>query len=68
LKNDSESRLAVVLAKRNWQVQKEPADLRILLESGIAAKDAEALAMVRAWIAQSKIEDPATSAWLRASP
>ncbi len=50
---------ALALAKQNWAVQKEPADLRILLDSALAAKDKAALATVRAWVRQTGIEDAA---------
>ncbi|HEY0489113.1 MAG TPA: hypothetical protein VGD30_06320 [Telluria sp.] len=48
---------AVRLAKLNWAVQKEPADLRILADAAAASGDAEATRLVRAWIKQSGIED-----------
>ena len=48
---------AVRLAKLNWAVQKEPADLRILAQAGAASGDAEAIGLVRAWLARSRIED-----------
>src|SRR5262249_26306266 len=40
---------ALALARENWQVQKEPADLLILAASAVAARDAAALAAVHAW-------------------
>ena len=48
---------AVRLAKLNWAVQKEPADLRILAQAALASKDPEATAIVRNWLGSSKIED-----------
>jgi Tfp pilus assembly protein PilF len=48
---------AVLLAKLNWAVQKEPADLRILAQAAAASKDPEAAAIVRDWLKTSKIED-----------
>jgi predicted Zn-dependent protease len=48
---------AVRLAKLNWAVQKEPADLRILAQAAAASKDPEATAIVRDWLRTSKIED-----------
>jgi hypothetical protein len=48
---------ALALAKQNWAVQKEPADLRILLDSALAAQDKAALDTVRTWIRQTGIED-----------
>ena len=50
---------AVRLAKLNWAVQKEPADLRILAQAALASKDAEARALVRDWMNSSRIEDAA---------
>lgn len=48
---------AVRLAKANWMVQKEPADLRILAESALASGDPEARSMVSEWLRSSRIED-----------
>jgi len=53
---------AVRLAKLNWAVQKEPADLRILAQTAAASKDPEAAAIVRDWIKTSKIEDVSLAA------
>jgi len=55
---------AVRLAKLNWAVQKEPADLRILAQAALASGDAEAQALVRAWIKSSRIEDASLAATL----
>jgi tetratricopeptide (TPR) repeat protein len=38
---------ALKLAEENWQVQKEPADVRILLEAALAARDFAAVEVVR---------------------
>jgi tetratricopeptide (TPR) repeat protein len=51
--------ITAMLAKQNWAVQKEPADLRILLDSAAAAQDKAAIDTVRAWIRQTGIEDDA---------
>ena len=40
-------RLALQVAQRNWEVQKEPADARILLEAAKAAGDDKAAQAVR---------------------
>jgi Tfp pilus assembly protein PilF len=48
---------AVRLAKQNWMVQKEPADLRILADAAAASGDPEAARMVRDWMRSSHIED-----------
>ena len=53
---------AVALARANWSVQREPADLRILIEAARAADDAGALAMAAAWIAVNRLEDAALAA------
>jgi Tfp pilus assembly protein PilF len=60
LRNDPKA--AVSLAKANWMVQKEPADLRILVEAAAASDDPEATAMVRDWLRSSHIEDKTIAA------
>ena len=55
---------ALALARDNWKVQREPADLRILAEAALATKDAVALETVDRWIDDMRIED-ATLAALR---
>ena len=50
---------AVKLAMLNWAVQKEPADLRILVESAAASGDPVAGAMAKKWIASTHIEERA---------
>ena len=62
LRNDPAA--AVRLAKLNWAVQKEPADLRILAEAAAASGDAEATQLVRNWIKSSHIEDRTIQATL----
>lgn len=49
---------ALELATKNWAVQKEPADARVLLEAAVAAKDAKAAAPVLEWLDQTKFTDP----------
>ena len=49
---------ALALARANWEVQREPADARILLEAADAAHDPAAAAPVVAWVRSSGIEDP----------
>lgn len=44
---------ALKLAVANWQIQKEPADARILLEAALAAHQPEAAEPVRAFIKQA---------------
>jgi hypothetical protein len=53
---------AVRLAKLNWAVQKEPADLRSLAQAAAASGDPEARAIVRTWLKTSAIEDAALAA------
>ena len=43
--------------EENWQVQKEPADVRILLEAALAARDAATVEAVREWLNGSRLED-----------
>ena len=50
-------RAALQLALANWQVQKEAADLRILLEAALAARDPAAVADALAWRRQHRFED-----------
>lgn len=53
---------AVRLAKLNWAVQKEPADLRILAQAAAASGDQEARAIVHNWLKSSAIEDATLAA------
>lgn len=55
LRNDA--RGALELALRNWQIQKESADARLLLAAAVAARDQKAAEPVLAWIRENKIED-----------
>jgi Tfp pilus assembly protein PilF len=48
---------ALTLAQENWQVQKEPADVRILVEAALAADDAADVDGVREWLKNSRLED-----------
>jgi tetratricopeptide (TPR) repeat protein len=50
--------LAVQLAAANYQVQKEPRDLRVLLESALAARDSAAAKPGREWLQSTGFEDP----------
>lgn len=62
LMNDSKAALAT--AHRNWKVQKEAADLRVLVEAAIVAKDEATLTQVRAWLKKTGFEDRAVTALL----
>ena len=55
LRNDP--KIAVKLALLNWAVQKEPADLRILVEAAAASGDRVAAKTAIDWIAATRIED-----------
>jgi hypothetical protein len=48
---------ALKLAQENWQVQKEPADIRILLEAALAANNADAVGIVKDWLGNCGLED-----------
>ncbi len=50
---------ALVLAKENFAVQREPIDARILLEAALAARDPAAAQPVQAWMAASGIQSVA---------
>jgi tetratricopeptide (TPR) repeat protein len=67
----SDPQAAVRLARRNWAVQKEPADLRILAEAAAASGDREATQLALGWVAKTRLEDQtiaAPLAKLRAQP
>jgi Tfp pilus assembly protein PilF len=49
--------MAVQLAAANYAVQKEPRDLRVLLEAALAAKDFAAAQAGREWLQSSGFED-----------
>ena len=49
---------ALELATKNWAVQKEPADARVLLEAAVATKNAAAAAPVLQWLEATKFSDP----------
>lgn len=48
---------ALALALANWQVQREPADARVLLAAALAAQDREAARPVQAWLRRNHLED-----------
>ena len=52
-----DARQALKLAEENWVMQREVADLRILLESAIASHDVAGLTTVNDWLRQSRLED-----------
>lgn len=51
-----DAKRALDLARRNYAVQREPADARALLEAAIAARDPAAAEPVLQWMASSRIE------------
>jgi Tfp pilus assembly protein PilF len=53
-----DARAALALAVPNWDVQREPWDLRILLESALAAGDPGAAAPGLAFLDEHHLEDP----------
>ena len=57
LEIERDAAAAVKLARANWNVQREPADLRILAESARAAGDASALRIVSDWMSATRLED-----------
>ena len=54
-----ERKNALVLAQKNWAVQKESADMRVLLEAALKAGDRRAAEPVLDWVAANKVEDVA---------
>lgn len=54
-----DAKRALDLARRNYAVQREPADARALLEAAIAARDPAAAEPVLQWMASSRIESAA---------
>jgi hypothetical protein len=53
---------ALALAVANYQVQKEPADARVLLEAAAAAKDVTAAKPALDWLKATGFEDPTVRA------
>ena len=48
---------ALEVARRNWQVQREPADVRVYLMAAAAANSSDGAAEVDAWIRENGYED-----------
>ena len=59
---------ALDLARRNWTVQREPADLRILAACARAAGDARAMSIVTEWMSATRLEDAAIARLVREGP
>ena len=53
---------ALVLARDNWKVQREPADLRVLVDAARATNDAPALQIAADWVARTGLEDASLNA------
>ena len=56
---------AVQLAQKNWAIQKEVPDMRILLETTLAARNYAAAQPVLAWVAANGVEDVALQRLVR---
>jgi tetratricopeptide (TPR) repeat protein len=54
---EGDARAAVELARANFDVNREPADLRVLVDAARAADDKAALATATDWIATTRLED-----------
>jgi hypothetical protein len=48
---------ALKLAESNWQVQREPADVRVYVQAAAAAGDRQAARHILEWIEQTRYED-----------
>jgi tetratricopeptide (TPR) repeat protein len=60
-----DTRTALALARKNWDVQKEPADIRIYLEAAVQARDRAAAKPVLDWVATHHTEDVAAARLIR---
>ncbi|CAM2927769.1 hypothetical protein [Janthinobacterium lividum] len=56
---------ALQLAQKNWTIQKEVPDMRILLEAALAARNYAAAQPVLAWVAANGVEDVALQRLVR---
>ena len=65
LKLRRDAATALALARKNWAVQKETADMRIYLEAALAARDPGAAKPVVDWIATHHIEDVVAARLIR---
>jgi tetratricopeptide (TPR) repeat protein len=59
---EQDANSALRLARENWRVQREPADLRVLLEAATAAGDAATLREMATWTASHRLEYVALAA------
>lgn len=53
----ADEKRALELAKINWNVQHEPADVRLLLECALACKDKSAAQPALEWVTKTNLED-----------
>jgi hypothetical protein len=56
---------ALNMARRNWQVQREPWDTRLLLQAAIAAGEPGAASEALEFLAKAKLEDPIVASLAR---
>jgi len=68
LELEGDAGMALALARENFRVQKEPADLLILAACAVAARDRPSLELVRAWLAGSHLEDARVARLLAGTP
>jgi hypothetical protein len=61
---DSDPDRAVDLARRNWDVQKELADARLLAEAAVEARHPDAAAPVIEWARANHVRDARLDRWL----
>jgi tetratricopeptide (TPR) repeat protein len=57
LELDDDPKTALRVALQNWQIQKEPADTRVLLQAALAAHDPVAVKQVLEWLKNNGQED-----------
>jgi predicted Zn-dependent protease len=65
LHDGGDARRALVLATRNFAIQKDTPDLRLLADAAVAAGDRAALRALRQWLQATGFEDRAVEARLR---
>jgi tetratricopeptide (TPR) repeat protein len=58
LELEHDPRSALDLARRNWQVQREPWDTRLLLAAALAAREPQAAVEALEFLQNTKLEDP----------
>ena len=56
-----DAKTALALAQKNWAVQKESADMRVLLEASLASGDKAAATPVLEWATKHNVEDVAVA-------